>query len=160
MIGCGPSMALALTSFGSVDSLHPCSSPCGPTRYARVSKSAVLPICRAPNRQSCRFVTRIGSGRFSPSLRSGRLTRCIPAARPSGTLVTLACPNRLCCRFVASLAGFAGWSAAHGEIPLQLDGRAYLLRWPPHGITYYSILGAISIVHFSHRYFGVLSRSM
>jgi hypothetical protein len=42
-------MALALTSFGSVDSLHPCSSPCGPTRYARVSKSAVLPICRAPN---------------------------------------------------------------------------------------------------------------
>jgi hypothetical protein len=61
---------------------------------------------------------------------------------------------------VASLAGFAGWSAAHGEIPLQLDGGAYLLRWLPHGITYYSILGAISIVHFSHRYFGVLSRSM
>jgi hypothetical protein len=39
---------------GSVDSLHPCSLPCGPTRYARVSKSAVLPICRGPIR-SLRF---------------------------------------------------------------------------------------------------------
>jgi hypothetical protein len=36
-----------------------------------------------------------------PSLRSGRLTRGIPAARPAGPLATLVCPNRLSCRFVA-----------------------------------------------------------
>ncbi len=55
---------------------------------------------RASKSAPGRFVT-AGRPWPLPSLRSGRLTRCIPAARPAGPLATLVCPNRLSCRFVA-----------------------------------------------------------
>ena len=44
--GCGPSMALALTSFGSVDSVYPAPHPTG-----------TLASLLCANRLSCRFVT-------------------------------------------------------------------------------------------------------